>query len=124
MATKKVTRFCAWESNTIPSTEPISSAWYSPLPASETARSRVEMRTQKPAVRIAISEIEIARSSSRSAPVTRLLFSPHCQISSPAVVAKVSSVSAGAPRFSGLKTAERRTTQRPTVRAMIGEMPA
>jgi len=52
------------------------------------------------------------------------LFSPHCQISSPAVLARVSSVSAGAARFNGLKTALSRTTQSPTVRAMIGEMPA
>ncbi len=82
------------------------------------------MRTQKAAVRIAIREIEIARSSSRSASLTRSLLSPHCQISSPAAVASVTRVSAGALRFSGLKTAESRTTQSPTVRAMTGEIPA
>ena len=114
----------ACASSTIPSTEPSSSAWYSPEPASSVARSRIERRTQKAAVRIAISEIEIARSSSRRAPVTRLFGSSHCQISSPAVAPRVSSVSAGAPRRNGLKTALSRTTQRPTVRAMIGEMPA
>ena len=73
----------------MPSTEPSSSAWYSPEPACSAAGSRIERKTVKAAVRIAISEIEIARSSSRSAPVTRSVESPHCQISSPAVAASV-----------------------------------
>ena len=119
-----MTRFCAWASSTIPSTEPSSSAWYSPEPASSTAGSRIESRTQAAAVRIAISEIEIARSSRRSAPLTRSLDSPHCQISSPAAAASVTRVSPGAQRRTGLKTALSRTTQMPTVRAMIGAMPA
>ena len=72
-------------------------------------------------MRIAISEIEIARSSSRSAPETRSVGSSHCQISRPAVVARVTRVSAGAVRCSGLKTALSRTTQSPTVSAMTGE---
>ena len=75
-------------------------------------------------MRIAISEIEIARSSSRRAPVISVFGSPHCQISRPAVAARVIIVSAGARRLVGLKTALRRTTQRPTVSAMSGEMPA
>ncbi len=114
----------AWASSVIPNTEPISSAWYSPRPASSAAGSPLEIRTVKTAVRIAISEIEIARSSSRRAPVIRSLESPHCQIRRPAAAARVSTVSAGAVRRSGLKTAVIRTTQSPTVRAMIGEMPA
>ena len=40
------------------------------------------------------------------------------------MVARVSSVSPGALRRSGLKTAESRTTQSPTVSAMTGEIPA
>ena len=75
-------------------------------------------------MRIAISEIEIARSSSRRAPVISVFGSSHCQISSPAVAPRVSSVSTGALRRSGLKTALRRTTQMPTVSAISGEMPA
>ncbi len=114
----------AWESSTIPSTEPSSSAWYSPEPASSVARSRSERTTQKAAIRIAISEIEIARSSSRRAPVTSVFGSSHCQISRPAVAPRVIVVSSGAVRRSGLKTALSRTTQMPTVSAMIGEMPA
>jgi len=42
----------------------------------------------------------------------------------PAVAARVSRVRPGAVRRSGLETAESRTTQIPTVRAMIGAMPA
>ncbi len=55
----------------MPSTEPSSSAWYSPEPACSTAGSRIERKTVKAAIRIAISEIEIARSSSRSEPLIR-----------------------------------------------------
>ena len=50
--------------------------------------------------------------------------SSHRQISRPAVAPRVSIVITGALRLNGLKTALRRTTQRPTVSAMIGEMPA
>ena len=56
----------------MPSTEPSSSAWYSPEPACSAAGSRIESSTAKPAVRIAISEIEIARSSSRKAPADQI----------------------------------------------------
>jgi hypothetical protein len=111
-------------SSTIPSTEPSRSEWYSPLPASSVAGSRTESRTAKAAVRTAISEIEIARSSSRSAPATSSFDSPHCQISIPAVAARAIIVSPGARRRVGLKTPLSRTTQTPTVRAMIGEIPA
>ncbi len=108
----------------MPSTEPSSSAWYSPEPACSAAGSRIEKSTAKAAVRIAISEIEIARSSSRRAPETRSVVSPHCQISSPAVAASVTRVRAGALRRSGLKTPLSRTTQRPTVSARTGESAA
>ena len=114
----------ACASSTIPSTEPSRSEWYSPEPASSVARSRSERTTQKAAVRIAIREIEIARSSSRSAPVISVFGSSHCQIRRPAVAPRTIVVSPGAQRLVGLKTALRRTTQMPTVRAMIGEMPA
>ena len=40
------------------------------------------------------------------------------------MAARVSIVSAGAVRRSGLKTAVMRTTTRPTVSAISGEMPA
>ena len=106
----------------MPSTEPSSSAWYSPEPACSAAGSRIESRTAKAAVRIAISEIEIARSSSRSAPETRSVGSSHCQISSPAVAASVEQRQRRARRAcSGLKTPLSRTTQSPTVSAMTGE---
>ncbi len=108
----------------MPSTEPSSSAWYSPEPACSAAGSRIESRTAKPAAAIATSEIEIARSSRRSAPATRSTGSFQFQISSPAVVASAIRVSPGAPRRSGGMTALIRTTQTPTVRAMIGESAA
>jgi hypothetical protein len=109
---------------TIPSSEPSSSAWYSPEPASATAGSRVEKSTAKAAVAIAISEIVIASSSIRRAPAISDCSSPQRQISRPAVAARVSIVSAGAVRRSGLKTEVMRTTTRPTVSAISGEMPA
>ena len=108
----------------MPSTEPSSSAWYSPEPACSTAGSRIERKTVKAAVRIAISEIEIARSSSRSEPLIRSVVSPHCQMRSPAAAARTSVVSAGTARLTASKTPLRRTTQSPAVSAMTGESAA
>ena len=76
------------------------------------------------ALRIAISEIEIARLSSRSAPATRLMSSFQCQISRPAVAPSVSTVRPGAQRLVGGKTPLIRITTRPTVSAMTGASPA
>ena len=79
----------------MPSTEPSSSAWYSPEPACSAAGSRIERRTAKAAVRSAISEIEIARSSIRSAPETRSVGWFHW-MTRPAVTARTARVSQGA----------------------------
>jgi hypothetical protein len=112
----------------MPSTEPSSSAWYSPPPACSAAGSRIESKTAKAAAAIAISEIEIARSSSRSAPETRSVGSSQRQISSPAVAASVASVSApalpAARRLEPLLRPRRgpsSATQIPAVSANSGE---
>ncbi len=109
----------------MPSTEPSSSAWYSPVPACSTAGSRSESSTVAAAIRRAISEIVIARSSIRSEPEIRSWAgSFQRQISSPAVVARASRVSPGTPRLSGWKTPLSRTMQRPAVSAITGESAA
>jgi hypothetical protein len=76
------------------------------------------------ALKIAISEIEIARSSTRSAPETRLMLSSQCQSSRPAVAASVSAARAGAQRLVGPKTPLIRITTSPTVSAITGARPA
>ena len=88
------------------------------------AGSRIENRTAKQALRIAINEIAIARSSSLRAPETSSVGSSHWAIRSPAVANSVDIVITGAEKRSGLITALSRTRQRPTVRPRTGESPA
>ena len=76
----------------MPSTEASRSAWNSPWRGSSRPLDRrlaPGQRHQNAAARIAISAIAIASSSIRSAPATRSLRSPHCQMHSPAAVASV-----------------------------------
>ena len=92
---RSVTRFCAWASSTIPSTEPSSSVWYSPVAGLLDARARAARAARSTAAaKTAISATARPSSSSRSAPATRSLRSPHCQMQSPAAAASVSRVSA------------------------------
>ena len=107
----------------MPSTEPSSRAWYSPEPASSTAGSPIESSSAIAAARMQISEIEIARSSSRSAPETRSWGSFHSRISRTAVTAKTIIVSTGALRREAPNAAAIRTTQIPAVKAITGESP-
>ena len=87
------------------------------------AGSPIESSSAIAAARMQISEIEIARSSSRSAPDTRSWGSFHSKISRTAVTARTSIVSSGAVRRGTSKTAVPRTTQMPAVRAITGGSP-
>ena len=77
----------------MPSTEESRSAWNSPWrgssPGRSAAGSRHDSGTTNAAATIAISAAASPSSSSRSAPATRSLRSPHCQMHRPAAVASV-----------------------------------
>ena len=80
---------------------------------------------QKAAAVMQISEIASARSSSRSAPETRSLDSPHCQMQRPAAAPSAPSVTTVTkirwPRPASPASSAKTS---PAVSAMIGEMPA
>ena len=99
----------------------------SPKPASSAAGSRSWSGITNAAAATTIRPIVSESPSLRSAPATRSVSgSPSCQIISPAVVPRVSSVSAeDSPRLPrGPISPTRRTTTIPVTSAMTGESAA
>ncbi len=113
----------------MPSTELSRSPWNSACRGSSPGRSAAGSRHERgittAAARIAISAPASPSSSSRSAPATRSSRSPHCQMQSPAAIARV--VSERAETTSrwrrALKTPPISTAQMPAVIAITGDSP-
>ena len=121
---KKVIRLLAMVNITIPSTEAISRARKSGRPAWCSEGSPMVSRTAAAAEITTSNEKTTASPSIWRLPLSSGVSASHCQISSPAVVARVSRAMAGAVRFTPSNTATRTSRTSPAVMVMIGERPA
>ena len=95
MPMNSVTRFCAATRIAMPAIDASSSEWYSPCADSRGACARQESSTAAAPAALKMIVRASVRSSTARAPEIAETWSFHCQIVTPSVTARVSSVSAG-----------------------------